>query len=346
MTEKLVSRRTFLATATATLGTATLGGAATNLIASSPALVATPTEDIRKPSHITSADEFKRVLVGPIQSQPTPITANLDVDYEGVRSVVSRGLRYGVKVFELTAGNSQYFALSYDEIKKITRALVEVVGDRGITIAATGAWWTERAVDYARYAESVGATALQVLLPTPSGDEDSIVRHFEGIAKATRLPLVLHGQYTNSLVKKLLPIETIVAMKEDATLDYYVDKMINFGDRLNIFGGGAENRYLVGYPYGAKSYFSTYTSFAPDISIKFWNAIQRGDIKGAAQFSAKYDYLFIERFSVPFWHATLEYFGVAGRYLRPPQIAFTEEQIKGVKQFFDEQGVYPNDYRE
>jgi 4-hydroxy-tetrahydrodipicolinate synthase len=345
MTQELVSRRAFLTAATATLGTATLGGAATNLIASSPTSFVTPAQNTRRPSHISSADEFKHALVGPIQSQPTPIRANLAVDYEGVRTVVNRGLQYGVKVFELTAGNSQYYSLSYDEIKKLTRTLVEAVGDRGITIAATGAWWTERAVDYANYAESVGATSLQILMPTPSDDEDSIVRHFESIARATRLPLVLHGQYANSLVKKLLPIETIVAMKEDATLDYYIDKIINFGDRLNIFGGGAENRYLVGYPYGAKSYFSTYTSFAPDISMKFWNAIQREDIKGAAQMSAKYDYAFIERFSVPFWHATLEYFGVAGRFLRPPQVAFTEEQLRDVKQFFDGQGLHPNDYR-
>jgi len=345
MSNTLVSRRAFLTAATATLGAATLGAAATNLSASSPVSLATPSEGIRKPSRITSAGEFKHALAGPIQSQPTPIAANLAVDYEGVRNIVNRGLRYGVKVFELTAGNSQYYALSYDEIKKLTRTLVEAVGDRGITIAATGAWWTDRAVDYARYAESVGATSLQVLIPTPSGDEDSIVRHFEGIATATRLPLVLHGQYANSLLKKLLPIETIVAMKEDATLDYYIDKIINFGDRLNIFGGGAENRYLVGYPYGAKSYFSTYTSFAPDISMKFWNAIQREDIKGAAQISAKYDYAFIERFSVPFWHATLEYFGVAGRFLRSPQVAFTEEQLRGVKQFFDGQGLHPNDYK-
>lgn len=342
----MLNRRKFLTDATAALGTVGLAGT-TNLMASSP-LVSSSEASTGARQHTGGAmspDEFRQALVGPIQSQPTPIKANYEVDYEGVRNVVNRGLRHGVKIFELTAGNSQYFSLSYEEIKKVTRTLAEAVEDRGIVIAATGSWWTERAVDYARYAESVGATSLQVLLPTPSGDEDSLVRHFESIAKATRLPLVLHGQYTDSLLKKLLHIETVVAMKEDATLDYYIDKIIHFGDRLNIFGGGAENRYLVGYPYGAKAYFSTYTSFAPDISMKFWQAIQNRDLKSATHLTTQYDYAFIERFSVPFWHATLEYFGVAGRFLRPPLVEFTDEQMGDVKKFFDGQGVYPGDYK-
>lgn len=345
MRQDLFSRRRFLTGIAAAAGTA---GAASMAAASMPlAAKASPASlpIYRRPPGIMDPDRFRRDLAGPIQSQPTPITANFEVDYDGVRNVVNRGLQYGVHLFELTAGNSQYFALSYEEIKNLTRTLVEAVGDRGITIAATGEWWTDQAVDYARYAESVGATALQVLLPAPHGDDDSLVRHFESIARATRLPLVLHGQYSDVLLTKLMHIETIAAMKEDSTLEYYIDRIIHFGDRLNIFGGGAENRYLVGYPYGAKSYFSTYTSFAPDISMKFWRAIQQDDIKKAAQLTMRYDYPFIERYSIPFWHATLEYFGVCGRLLRPPQVAFTNEQMKSVKEFFDGQGVYPANYK-
>jgi len=304
-----------------------------------------PAQQARRRSGPMDPVEFRRLLAGPIQSQPTPIAANFEVDYDGIRSVVNRGLNYGVKIFELTAGNSQYFALSYDEIKNVTRTLVEAVGSRGITIAATGAWWTGQAVDYARYAESVGADALQILMPDPQGSEDALAQHFEAIAKATRLPLVLHGVYPESLLTRLVRIPTITAMKEDSALDYYIDRMIQFGDRLEIFSGGAESRYLVGYPYGAKSFFSTYTSFAPDISMKFWQAIQEGDIKKAAQITSRYDYPFIKRFTVPFWHATLEYFGVAKRFVRPPQVPYTDEQMKDVKRFFDGQELDPANYK-
>jgi dihydrodipicolinate synthase/N-acetylneuraminate lyase len=340
MTLQSLSRRKFLSSAAAA-GSLGVAGKVASVLAQPIPLAQEQSRFVRP----TSPAEFRLALVGPIQSQPTPIAANLDVDYDGIRNIVRRGLRYGVKIFELTAGNSQYFALSYDEIKRVTRTLVEAVEARGITIAATSSWWTDRAVDYARYAESVGADAVQVLLPTPAGGEDAIVRHFEAIAGGTRLPIVLHGVYSESLMTKLLHIESIVAMKEDSALDYYIDRMIQFGDRLEIFSGGAESRYLVGYPYGAKSFFSTYTSFAPDISMQFWAAIQQGDIRKAADITKRYDYPFIKRFTVPWWHATLEYFGVARRFVRPPQVAYTDEQMKDVKRFFDGQGIDPAKYR-
>ncbi len=339
------SRRRFLESAAAAAGAFTVvhGSPRVPLLASdSPQVSDVPLPTRPGPM---SPEAFRRVLAGPIQSQPTPIAPNNEVDYQGLTNVVRRGRQYGVKIFELTAGNSQYFSLSYDEIKKVTRTLVEAVEGQGITIAATGAWWTERAADYARFAESVGADALQILMPEPHGGEDALVQHFETIARATRLPLVLHGVYSESLLTKLVHIESIVAMKEDSALDYYIDRIVTFGDRLEIFSGGAESRYLVGYPYGAKAFFSTYTSFAPDISMKFWSAVQQGDIKQAARITTRYDYPFIKRFTVPFWHATLEHFGVARRFVRPPLVPFTDEQMKEVKRFFDGQGLNPADYK-
>jgi 4-hydroxy-tetrahydrodipicolinate synthase len=293
----------------------------------------------------TSPLEFKRRLEGPILSNPTPFKANFEVDYQAVRKIVQRALRYGIKIFALTAGNSQYSSLSYDEIKELTKVMVEAVDGQGLTIAATGDWWTQRAVDYARYAESIGADAVQVLLPSRSGGEDSIVKHFDTIARNTSLGLVLHGQYSKSLFEKLLKIDAIVAMKEDGALSEYVERQIAVGNRINIFGGGQEYRYIVGYPYGARAFYSTYSTFAPDISMKFWKAIQANDLKAAVEITTKYDYPYLAGFTHQWWHATLEYFGVGERYLRPPQLSYTDEQMKEVKAFFDRQGIDPVSYR-
>lgn len=289
--------------------------------------------------------EFKRRLEGPILSSPTPFKANFDVDYQALRNMIQRALRYGVQNFGLTAGNSQYSSLSYEEIKESTRTMVEAVNGRGLVIAATGDWWTARAVDYAKFAESIGADALQVLLPSRSGGDDSIVKHFETIARNTRLALVLHGNYSDALFEKLLKIDSIVAMKEDRLLREYVERQIEFGDRVEIFGGGQEYRYLVGYPYGARAFYSTYTTFAPDISILFWKAIKSGDLKEAVRITTKYDFPYLRHFTHPWWHATTEYFGLGERYLRPPQLSYTDEQMKTVKAFFDKQGIDPAKYK-
>lgn len=133
-------------------------------------------------------------------------------------------------------------------------------------------------------------------------------------------------------------------MKEDGELTYYIDRAIEFGDRFEIFSGGAENRYLVGYPYGSRAFFSTYTGFAPDKPMQFWEAIRNDDLKRAVTITKKYDYPFISRFTHPFWHATLEYFGVARRYMREPFQTLPENELADVKAFFDGQGIKPADY--
>jgi 5-dehydro-4-deoxyglucarate dehydratase len=292
-----------------------------------------------------SPQEFKQKLVGPIWSNPCLFKENFDLDEEGTKHSIERALKYGIRNFAATAGNTQYSSLNEEEIKRVNRNMVEAVSGRGLTIVATGDWWTGQAVEFARWASSIGASAVQVMLPTRSGGDESVAEHLSAIAKACGLPLVLHGKYTLPLLKRLAQIDAIVAMKEDATLNELIDQQVAFGDRFRIFGGGGENRSLVGKPYGMTAFYSTYSTFAPDISMSYWKAFEAGDEKKATEITLKYDYPFIGRFSHAFWHATLEYFGVGKRYLRPPQVSFTDAQVAELKQFFDGQGLSPDRYK-
>jgi dihydrodipicolinate synthase/N-acetylneuraminate lyase len=297
-----------------------------------------------------SPDEFKKRLEGPILSVPTPFNSEYEVDFDGLSTMIKRGISHGVPIIELTAGNTRYSMLSYEEIKEVAKVMVNSSEGKALTIAATGDWWTERSVDYARYVESVGADAIQVLLPKNNGGEESIVEHFKEIAKASSLPIVLHGIYSESLLDRLLEIDTIVAMKEDGPLTYYINRIIKYGDRLNIFSGGAKSRFLVGHPYGAKAFFSAFATFAPKIPMLFWKATQNNDLDEASEIIRKYDnpwgkYLLenpVGKFA--FWSACLEYFNVAQRYQRKPLNTYTAQEMRDLKLFFDELGVYPEEY--
>jgi len=288
-----------------------------------------------------SPAEFKRRLRGPIVSIPTPFTADFRLDSVGLRRMVEMDLRNNISIFELTAGDSQYSFLAYDEVKHLSRVLTDVVAGRGMTIVGTGPWWTERTMDFAHHAESIDATALQVLKPG-GASEDGVVEHYRKVAASTALPIVLHGDFPMSLLEKLAQIDSIVALKEDVSLEYYVDGVIRFGKRINCFSGGGLAWYMVGQPYGASAYFDSYATFAPEIAVRFWRAVERNDYAAEAEIVEKYDHPFIQNFSAPFWHAMLEYFGVAARYLRPPQHSYTDREMTSVKEFYDRLGVFPN----
>ena len=286
-------------------------------------------------------EEFRGRLRGPIVSIPTPFTADFKVDYDGLRRMIRRALDKGISIFDLTYGDSQFRSLAYEEIKDLTRVVAEAVGDKGMTIAGSGPWWTARAVEFARHAESVGASALEVMLPE-SGDEDGYVKHFQEIARATRLPLVLRGKLSTELLARLVEIDSVVAMKQDVTEAYFVETLIHFGHRLNSYSGGSLEWFIVGQPYGAVASFDTYATFAPEISLRFWKAVQANDLDTKREIIEKYEHpLISHEYSDPFWHATLEYFGVAKRYLRPPQHSFTDEEMQKVKAFYDKLGIYP-----
>ncbi len=290
------------------------------------------------PVRLTPA-EFKEKLRGPIVSIPTPFTADLKIDEAGLRRMIAMDLQHDITIFELTAGDSQYTYLAYDEIKQLAHMVVDAAGTRGMSIIGTGAWWTDRAVDFARYVESIGGTAVQVL--KPAGDDDNVVEHYRKIANVVRLPIVLHGNFSMPLLEKLIGIESIVALKEDVTMEYYVNGEIRFGKRINCFSGGGLDWFMVGQPFGSIAYFDSYATFAPQITVRFREAAQRNDYPTEREIIEKYDHPFIENFSAPFWHATLEYFGVANRYLRPPQQTYTVAEMAKVKEFYDKLGVQP-----
>ena len=320
-------RRSMLASAAASAGLAFLHSTQAALPAAAAA----------KRSPMPPRD-LKKKIQGPIMSIPTPFTAEFAVDYQAVRNLVRQGLDHGIIVYELTAGDSKYAALSYEEIKELTRVLVEAVGDKGTVIAATGAWWTQRAVEYARYAESVGADGVQVLLPG-SGSEDTYVAHYREIADATKLGIILHGNFPLPLVGRLTQIESVVGMKEDVSEKYYYDIQRKFGQRLAIFGGGQKWRFLIGHRYGSKGYLSTFSTFAPQIAVRFWKALQRGDLSAAHDIVLKYDQPLFDfclsgkRPFFTYWHGIMECFGVTKRYLRPPAPSCDEEDMREVRAF-------------
>jgi 4-hydroxy-tetrahydrodipicolinate synthase len=316
-----LSRRTFLA------GIGGLG------LGSSGLLRAEPARDALTP------EEVKARIRGPILTVPTPFTRDFAVDYPGVRNMVKLGLANGIGVYELTAGNSQYNVLSYEEIKQLTRVLVEAVGGRGIVIAATGPWWTGQAVDYARYADSVGADAVQVMLP--SGSEDGYVEHFRKIAAATKRAIVLQGDPSPALLRRLVAIPSIVSMKEDGSDAYYQEVVKAFGKRLAIFCGGQKRRYLLAQTLGSPAFFSFFVSFAPSVTVRFWEAVQKNDQAAAQQIVDRYEKPVFDfclagpRGFHAYWRGLMEIYGVASRYVRPPDESCADEDMRRLRALCD-----------
>ncbi len=281
--------------------------------------------------------EFKEKLKGPILSFPTPFTETYEIDYKGIEDMIKPALAYGCGVVSLTSGNSKYNLLSYEEVRELTSFVVKTVDGKALTIASTGAWDREDVMDYVRYAELLGYSAVQVSRPKDlpnTASTGDVVKFYQDVAKETHLGIILHGFYSVELLTELVKNKSIVAMKEDVDFPYYVSRQILFGDKLAIFGGGNDGRYLQGYPYGSPAYYSTLYTYAPAIGQKFWQAMQKKDVKAAAEIILKYDVPFMEKFSFALWSTAIEYFGGPKRFIRPKPEALTEPELINMRELF------------
>lgn len=301
------------------------------------ALASTRSTFADDPKRAVTPQQFRERLVGPILSFPTTYTADFKLDFAGTRTMIERALAAGVRVFTLTRGNNQYDQLSCDEVKALTKFFVETVAGRGLTIAATGPWWTGQIVDYARFAKSLGADALQVSPPVSSDDGQFTL--LRTVASACGLPLVLHSRPSIELMKRLLTIDEISGFKAEYDAQYTLSLIRNFAGRLALFAGGQKSEFLAYQPYGMRAYYSTFATFAPDVAMRFWRSVRDSDLKAARDIVMTYDVPFFDKWSHPFWRATLEHFGVAARWVRPPEQSFTDAQMREVKTFFDGLGL-------
>jgi len=277
--------------------------------------------------------EFQSKIVGPVLSVPTCYRQDLSLDMTGMRRIVELGISSGCGIVTLTAGNNQYDLLDYEEIKDLTREIVNAVDGRAVMIAATGKWETDQAVDYATFAGDLGADALQVTLPTL--DDDRMIEHFAAITAATPVGIVLHGDPAMPLLSRLLKMDSIVAFKEEYSTIYSLQLYRAFGKRLTLFAGGEKARLLTYYPYGMRAWYSTFMTFAPSVAIQFWKAIKAEDLKRAGEIILRYETPVFQRWSHAFWRATCEHFGMASRWVRGPETAFNDEQMQELATFFE-----------
>jgi dihydrodipicolinate synthase/N-acetylneuraminate lyase len=281
--------------------------------------------------------EFRTRLEGPICSAPTVYRKDFQLDSEGFRRILDKGVASGCKVFTLTAGNNQYDRLTYEEIRQLTRTLVEGVRGRGLTIAATGNWWTGQAADYARYSASLGAGAVQVMLPA-SGDPDLLYAHFARVAEVG-LPVVIHGQVPLPLLERLMKNDAVAAMKEEYPPLYSRDVFDRYGKRLNVFAGGQKGGFLMYQPYGMRAWYSTFSTFAPPVAVRFAEAARRGDTAAMVEVIRKYDIPFFRKWSHTFWRAVFEARRIAERWLRPPDRSASDTEVAEAGAFLRSLGI-------
>ena len=288
------------------------------------------------------SDEMRARLTGPIPSLKTPFHRDGEIDYYGLRRLIDCNLSAGAKALMLTAGDSQYVALTEQEIAEVTRITIDHTAGRALVIAADRYYHTTQSVAFARYARDAGADILMVMPPDWGGSctPQSMAEHYRTVAEIMPVMVVTNvfiargqkfGLDTLELVRDSVP--NVVAVKDDMIGEFARKMALLVHGHWAVISGGQKQNHLLTHPYGCDGYLSTFLSFKPEIAHAYWQAVTSGDLPAARRIIRDYDFPFFELvMSLPGGfnagiQAMHELTGIAGRWRRPPYHSLTDGQF-------------------
>ena len=146
----------------------------------------------------------------------------------------------GVHGLVLCAGTGEFAFLSDDEKDRIISLGCEIVDGRIPVVAQTSAITTTDAIERTRRAADHGAAAAMVLPPYFEGPfERGVLFHYEKLAKAIDIPIVLYNIPVNSgfdihpdLYRQLMAMENIDYIKDSTGDLIRLQKLIGIGGHV------------------------------------------------------------------------------------------------------------------
>lgn len=139
------------------------------------------------------------------------------IDEKAFQDLVAWQIAQGTHALAPCGTTGESPTLSHDEHRRVVDLCLEVARGRVPVIAGAGSNATEEAIALARHAKAAGADAALVVAPyynKPS--QEGLFRHYEAIARAVDIPIVVYNIPGRSVVD--ISIETFVRLAEIASI--------------------------------------------------------------------------------------------------------------------------------
>jgi 4-hydroxy-tetrahydrodipicolinate synthase len=142
---------------------------------------------------MTSVLQSTAWLTGYIPDLPTPFDEDDRLDLAAFATLCERQIEAGASAIVVGETTGEVPTLTPMEQDRLVRAAVEISHRRVRVIAGAGSNSTSQAVELTRRAERAGANAVLSVVPYYNKPlQAGIYAHFQAIAGATALPVILH----------------------------------------------------------------------------------------------------------------------------------------------------------
>jgi 4-hydroxy-tetrahydrodipicolinate synthase len=207
------------------------------------------------------------------------------VDFDGLARLVDWQIDQGVDGIVSVGTTGESATLDVEEHVAVIAATVKAARGRVPVVAGAGGNSTAEALELTRASESAGANALLHVTPYYNRpNQEGLFRHFEAIARSTRLPIILYNVPTRTAcdmltetVARLCELDNIVGIK-DATgnLVRGAELIARVGERITVLSGDDGTAFPL-YAIGARGVISVVSNVAPRAMSDMWDAVNAGD---------------------------------------------------------------------
>ncbi|EKI4470391.1 4-hydroxy-tetrahydrodipicolinate synthase [Staphylococcus pseudintermedius] len=180
----------------------------------------------------------------------TPFS-NGEVDYEAIKRQVHFLIDNHIQSIVVNGTTAENPTLTDEEKDRILTTVIEENAQRVPIIVGTGTNNTQKSIEASLRAKALGADAIMLITPYYlKTSQRGLVAHFEAIANATELPVVLYNvpSRTNSTIE----VDTVVRLSENPYIVALKDATNDFNylaelqqrldtDKFALFSGNDDN---------------------------------------------------------------------------------------------------------
>ena len=236
----------------------------------------------------------KPVFTGVCTALITPFRDG-KIDFEALRGLIKFQIDGGVDALLINGTTGESATLTDAEKREMISFAVSEVGGRVPVIAGTGSNDTKKAVELSKFACDVGADACLVVTPYYNkASEVGLIKHYEAIADATTIPIILYNVPSRtgvniplSVYEKLSEHKNIVAVKEaNPSVSDFARLSARCGKNLDLYSGN-DDLILPSLSLGGKGVISVISNVLPRQTGDICRLWFGGKIKEATKLQLK-----------------------------------------------------------
>jgi 4-hydroxy-tetrahydrodipicolinate synthase len=282
----------------------------------------------------------------------TPFTPSGAVDEEAVRRLARRQIEAGVHFLVPVGTTGEAPTLSAQERRRVVEIVVEEAGGKAPVLAGAGGYDTREVVEAARAMRDAGAGGLLSVTPyynkpTPDG----LVRHYEAIAEATPLPVVVYNvpgrtgcNVEPKTLARLAAIPNLLGVKEASGNMAQICEVVQSAPAGFLVLSGDDALTLPAMAVGARGIISVASNECPGEMARMVEAAERNDFAAAREIHARLLPLmlanFLESNPIPV-KAAMAQMGLLGEAYRLPMVPPRPETREKLLRVLSEAGVLP-----